>query len=482
MPNQALAYHRVSPRVFDLTSLRTGNVRDQLLRATLLAQGLLDEGILSSASKLLVLGGGAAGMTVAMTAAEGGVNVTVIEKDAAPFSTLLQASFRRVDPTEYDWPHAHWTKGVFPFGMRSAVLPQTVGPGSALANSFMKEFQDWTAHRAGQMGRGKVTVRPPENADPFFAGITDLSPKAGVDVSGPWKSATDTTERFAVVVRCYGFGDELTSDFPPPGSWGGFSGHRFWFDNDNLSDGHLPLPKVLNGVLISGGGDGAMQDVQRALTGWFGKELFEKLETRGRELSPTFDLQPEWLRADILAAEDKARRAHAWKSNKGVPGELEAWHKAIEAAVSKLVASWKMSHSNLHALLRAVFRPEVMAKRLHVTWVVKEATPGYAYALNRFLVLLLEELVTASRTVTGWHIHRGYEITSIRPPNGHKCSTPGACFGYSHTVHLKAAFPSMSPVAPKTAELILIRHGISPSAARGRAPVPEQMVPFDLPS
>ncbi len=79
MSNQVLALHRVSPRCYDLTGLRTGSVRDQLLRSTLIVNSLCAEGAIGVGFPLLVFGAGAAGMNAAMLAAARHVDVTVVE-------------------------------------------------------------------------------------------------------------------------------------------------------------------------------------------------------------------------------------------------------------------------------------------------------------------------------------------------------------------------------------------------------------------
>ena len=45
---EVLNLHRVSPRCFDLTSVRTGSVRDQLIRSSLLVSGLVASELLCS--------------------------------------------------------------------------------------------------------------------------------------------------------------------------------------------------------------------------------------------------------------------------------------------------------------------------------------------------------------------------------------------------------------------------------------------------
>src|SRR6266849_982746 len=77
---QVLSLHRITPRCYDLTSVRTGSVRDQLIRATLLADALHESGLINDQAPLLIMGAGVAGVALGLAAADRGVNVTVVEK------------------------------------------------------------------------------------------------------------------------------------------------------------------------------------------------------------------------------------------------------------------------------------------------------------------------------------------------------------------------------------------------------------------
>jgi heterodisulfide reductase subunit A-like polyferredoxin len=75
-PDQALSFHHVGGFRYELSGLRTGSVRDQILRAQLLVERLLARNDLSD-DPLLVIGGGAAGVTAALTASRLGRDVTL---------------------------------------------------------------------------------------------------------------------------------------------------------------------------------------------------------------------------------------------------------------------------------------------------------------------------------------------------------------------------------------------------------------------
>lgn len=115
-------HHRAIDR-----SVRRGSVRDQVLRATLLSRALFDFGILEVGSPLLVLGAGGCGVALALSASYHGANVVVVEYEHRPFTTIRKGVYRTVDPTEYDWPHEHWSNGTLPLAKRvAAVMARTV--------------------------------------------------------------------------------------------------------------------------------------------------------------------------------------------------------------------------------------------------------------------------------------------------------------------------------------------------------------------
>src|SRR3954452_15268767 len=101
--SQVLALHRVSEHRFELSGLRTGSVRDQMLRAQLLVEALCDAKppLINATQRLIVAGGGVAGAVAALTAAARGVRVDVIERSDNLFTTQLGVNTRWLDPTEF---------------------------------------------------------------------------------------------------------------------------------------------------------------------------------------------------------------------------------------------------------------------------------------------------------------------------------------------------------------------------------------------
>lgn len=480
MPNQVLALHRVSPRCYDLAGVRTGNVRDQLLRSTVVVNALASEGMIGTGLALLVYGAGAAGMNAAMLAAALHADVTVVERTDEMFSSIAGTWLRRIDPTEYDWPHEHWRTSLFP-STGTIPLPQKSALcGASLAAAWIQQWNNFLATWNGKNGFGTVTVV--HNLDAWGLVQSDIPANPFLEVTGRWQddSSAIETKQFGALLSCTGHGPEQVSEVPLYGLWHQYTGPGFWTDGDGIAP-YWPLPGGVSSVVISGAGDGGMQDLQRVATSFFGRELFERLEmAAGRNPDPEYVILPtDTLLKTLLSAEETARRAFSWAASRhGAPRTLMKWHNDFKDAIEQVVSGWS-DEVALH-VAQYLFRKDLFAPqpRLQITWVMRDPTPGYAYALNRYLVLLLSAL--ANRVLPGrLIIHRSSTIHSITPL-GHSCKKASDCVGKKHIVEIDAGDPTLIECE---ADLIIIRHGVEhrPLLLGGRVPVPEQISPFDLP-
>lgn len=433
MPNQALAYHCVSERVYDLSGLRSGSVRDQLLRSSLVVYCLADEGIIDTTARpLLIFGAGAAGVNAAITAAKLGVDADVLEITNRPFRTLMRAKWRRVDPVEYDWPQPHWRNRVFPRQVAGIPLVQSAGSGRDLAWAWAAELQSWDTTLNGQRPNGRTRILTQHDANAFLSYSADAARRV-IDVKGPWNGKSPSTRTYGAILSCVGFPGERTNSVKVPDPWNGYRGPAFWTDNDGLGRRN-PVRRNYDHVVISGGGDGAMQDFQRATTGWFGRELFIKLKWAARKAATPGFVDGDALVAMILA-EDAGRRAHAWMREKQPLNRvLRQWHATFAKSVDDVVGPWSIAQAA--AVLTAVLEPGVLSGSRRVTCVYQGETPGYSYALNRFLCLMIEKL-----------IEKYYE-------------------------------PGSAPVTVRSHTNIV---DIRPDKSANGAPVPEQMTPHDFP-
>jgi len=476
--NQVLALHRVSHRCYDLTGVRTGSVRDQLLRSTLVVNALATDNAIGPGRPLLVFGAGAAGMNAAMLAAARHADVTVLELTHSLFSSISGSWLRRIDPTEYDWPHVHWTTAHFPL-TGSIPLPQLGAMcGAHLAAAFTKQWDDFLKSRNGRNGYGTVTLLQGRDALAFVE--TDNPAQPFLEVEGKWDPAHPVKQRrdFGARLSCIGHGREQVSEIPSFGMWQGYAGPEFWTDGDGIG-AYQPLPASVNNIVISGAGDGGMQDLQRAATSLFGRQLYQQLEmTAQSNPSPAVEILPsDTLLKELMSAEETARRAFGWAPGRqGAPSTLQTWHDTFRHAIEKMVRAWPSNvatHVAQHLFRFELFGP---APQLQITWVMQHATPGYAYALNRYLTILLCTL--AEKTVPGRIVVYPTSTLHTIAPVSHRCTSAATCVGKRHTVEIERVG---APRVTCDADLIIIRHGVELRRGAPGAPVPEQMTPFDLP-
>lgn len=484
MANQVLALHYLSPHCYTLSGVRTGSVRDQLIRSTVIVNALVHARLIDSSFPLLVFGAGAAGMNAALHAARCGVHSTVVEKNKRKFSTFAQAYWRRIDPTEYDWPHEHWRQGHFPVkGKGSIPFPQRTSSGLALASAWKAEWRHFNTYHNGPASNPKVTVI--HDFDAHKLTYKDVHPNF-LDVHGKWDAGLPAFSRqFGALLCCDGFGSEQVSEYPNIGKWNQYQGPTFWHDSDGMVPGSR-LPAGVSNAIISGGGDGGMQDLQRVATSYFGRQLYEKYIAAANKRDSM--LPSDGLLKDLLSAEDAGRRAFGWAPDRlGVPNALATWHRTFETAIDRLVSNW--TDVEIDDMADALFRPAVLAGSLPITWVLGEATPGYADALNRYLVLMLLAIArrytdNRNRANPGSAIDLFTVLPSSRidtiDPLGHSCLNAKNCIGKLHEVTILVA--GGSPKTIPNANLIIVRHGVRPRRGLvGQAQIPEQIVPFSLP-
>ena len=470
-PDQALSFHRIAPGQYELSGLRTGSVRDQILRAQLLVERLLGSGDVND-EPLLVVGGGVAGICAALTASRLGRDVTLVEKYLSPFHTQARVTTRWLDPTAFDWPHMHWTKGDMAWNGTSYQLPYIRNWSDQLATQ-------WTMLWYAVVGPSPMPLPPGSGLIVEYTGVDartfTFSPVGnGVHV-------TPMNRSFCAVVSCIGFSGERTS-VQSTGA-GSLEGPAFW-STDALALKGLGIGGPPHGsktrVLISGGGDGAQQDFLRVLTGKFGKELFDLLGLNKLQLDLT----------EVLLAEDSGRRVHAW-SDPGAPPmrAYVEWHAAYERLSATIWNQWEDA-GEIAALCSH------LDSSVEVTWLVREAVPGYCYGLNRLLALLVARLhaehtsrphpkaAAAGYTPTGREVYlAGFKLAHVVPRGAaHACGP--ACYGHEHDVHVLGTFPSVAlgTLLLGRYQVLVLRHGINSTPLIASAPVTEQLTPFDLPA
>jgi hypothetical protein len=467
-----LVAHNVRPGVFNLWGLAPISIRDQMNRAVLLVDRAVEACLIAdSARPLLVDGAGVGGITAALRAVEHGVDTIVVEAAAKPFFRQADCETRWVDPAQYDWPATHWAEGEFPGLSRPPMpLPWRGDYADRLALGWLRSLQlapvPWPTKF--QVLYGTQWTRPASVRGSRQVRVTLL------DANG-----TSTTMTFGMMLATRTFGTEDCSVGPA------YTGYRFW-DTDPLARPNAGLPRdVEPRILISGGGDGALQDCLRIV---FRGMTADQLYTL---LAPCFGAARGRVEATVRDAEDKAQRALSWGEHKGHDHPvLAALHAAHEAAVDAL---WQDAavRDDIRRALRALIRPEPALTLAHSCGHFKEC-----YALNRFLVMLLKRHAEdrgpgdpPSPIVFRPWTH----VAAVDPadPTRHACQGNAAdCYGVAHHVQFKLAYCPQAPVAPPpwippgdTFNVVVVRHGTNPP--RGRLPTalrPRQLLPYHLPS
>lgn len=250
-------------------------VHTQQLRALNLAWALNETGHLAD-GPVVVIGGGAAGLTVAAGLAHFGAAVTVLEKEDFLLPLQRHCYKRHLHPHIFDWPEA----GADNAFADLPLLNWKAGMAREVAFSIEAAFEELRfEHKA--KGTGSLNVR---------LGVKDVTPD-GVDVGRVAfrdQNHFDTVP-YGILVFALGFGVE--DDF-----WAGQRG-SYWSD-DNLDQHGVFLP---GHYLVSGIGDGGLIDTLRILTRDFRQEDFARIVQNATNFSA--------LRDALLRIEAEAKSA-----------------------------------------------------------------------------------------------------------------------------------------------------------------------------
>lgn len=456
-------FHKVEDRIFELADLRAGNVRDQIVRATYLARSVVREVLSDKSAPVLILGGGAAGVSCAIAALREGATVWLLEAEPQLFATQMATSSRTIDPGEFDWPLAHWDLGT---------IPDDAGDGFALA---------YRRGIAADVAAAWLMVAD-DHEDTFgdrFTVVHNFDARTltwkrtptGVAVVGLSAHGRDAPE-FGAVISCIGFGDEVVFDRSK--RWN-YRGLKFWA-TDTLHVNRLGFDQSGSNelhALVSGGGDGAQQDILRILTGHFGRDLVEAL-CRYSGDDAGFAQHFAGIGQACLKIDGLVWDSVEWSSHKEPKlKNVEKWHSDYEAMVDQLWAS--LTDAEIEWQCQTVIRPEVLRGKLSLTWILRTNCPSVCYPLNRFLTAWVLRLYAriSSRPRLGLPgvqpsggdaiIVTGYEIARVVPSQkSHDCSDRRNCFAQGHHVYLSPVGSTKSFLFSEFHEIVL-RHGVSPN-------------------
>jgi hypothetical protein len=240
------------------------------------------------------------------------------------------------------------------------------------------------------------------------------------------------------VLSAVGFGTERCTA-------GGFRGWYFW-DTDTIEKTNLGASAPPS-VVLSGGGDGALQDCLRAVTGKrSAKEILRALPI------------PESVLGALGTSEEQASRAYALSTGlKEEDHEIleRLHHRHVDLAKTALNRNPRLESACDGMLRKDVSRVQLIFRCTHF---------GKSYALNRFLVLLLAERV-ASQPFPVLVLKEGTEVQDVLPPMGHMCGSPNACVGEKHSV-VTVPYPDCRGTPGTGAstipdvEVLVLRHGL----------------------
>ncbi len=384
---------KVAPNVFDLSSGQYHvSLRDQMVRGRLLLGDII--AMDPDFSSLLVVGGGVAGLSVAVAAAEAGKQVVVLEKSGYPLSKQVGVHSRFVGPFMYEWPWKFSRSQVYPPAdptcwPKFPSCPPLASSDPISAAEFARQVRLWfdkalSAHPHLHLAinlTDSIQKRVKTFIKSGFASAGEL------DLAGmKWHCATPSAGSIkpAYIILAAGMGTENCSLPEHDGSkvvrGTSFRGTPFWKD-DRLRK-HAGAGRD---VVVVGGGDGALQDVLRALT-----DDVHPLQTLQRlESCPVVKALLEDVGERLQTIELQGRLMATWR-----------WDPAVWESVDGLCSEVARSLAKESVVRGAVLGSLRRQKRCggqKVTLLVKSGYFDKAYLLNRFLVHLISHVFKVAK-------------------------------------------------------------------------------------
>lgn len=370
---QRLADFRLDAGVYGLGQFTPVSIRDQIVRAHYLIAALVETGELTPASKLIICGGGFAGVACALSAHAAGLGedkILLIDQNEVCLGLQAKNTTRWLDPVQYDWPARHWDAEVWPVpgtitGLFSSLPELKASTSSKWAQIYFNSLLgtgielmlnervcNWSTERSGQV---KVTLE---------SDVGKKRPKA---------------PHFAdVLIMAVGFGSEISNFEDLSGEQ--HAAIPFWSD-DKFESVDQGLPEF-GPILVSGSGDGALQDFVRLTCG------VSSVRTLIFDLYKITSPTSKWKAAfeGLWHWEDHAKKSRNFFTQEYDECEvLSRLQKAYDAAVDELISDsedWAKvtEHLNVRTQNRKRGNITLLAKCTHFTW---------CYPLNRVAVLIL---------------------------------------------------------------------------------------------
>ena len=450
MRDPFLQAHQIGPRLFSVGGkLFPVSIRDQMIRGQFFVDRALDLPILETAAlndhPVLIVGAGVAGISATIRALERGIPVVLVEKHDQPLCVQAACQHRWISPTLYDFPVDHWAIEQFP-----SPPPATMPPLAWKANWAHKLTLAWRGAFSRVTRQHKPLFTPCYNSRLEMNALQlDGSGRflhASVVPTDPQSGRQPKSYQPAIVLLAIGFGDEKRYLRPPNAPRHPTWGYHFW-EKDPYTEQNMRLPSGQQPeVLISGSGDGALQDFLRIVTG--GK--------RTKEIYKSAPLQQSALLA-LQSAVDRGQRLFSWGRNSGHDhAGLEQLHDEIrDIAETAYNRGGTVIQNRLEKLVR---RPVPTIRLLY------ECTHfSTCYGLNRFLGLLMVKHL--EKTGSPLFLMDQRRLKDITSADSHQClNNPDGCHGMNHEVTWEELPDCRQPPTGVTgkfsANVLVIRHGI----------------------
>lgn len=367
--------------------LYPGSIRDQQIRAEMLMDKTGRKNWWGEGKTIVVIGSGVAGVSAALCAAGaqdylkssfGKAKVVLLDKEPAPFARQRRSQ-REIEPVGYDWPRSHWAQQE-PAG---GILQFPPSKSEDLVLRWTAQFQDFLQNNSNLHYHPESKL-----SDSWLLKNTDET------AANPWtvlwkdKNGNDVATPADMVLNCTGFGKEADR-FPGEGAQivNNFRSYPFW-QADRVGEPNFGLAKLDGKILIAGGGDGALQDLFRILTG---KTSIGLLRSIGSSI-------PHTLLVELGDAEESAARLlHYQQERQPSPATKEM----VERILSRLSLKFqKMAQTQLDSnplLIKALHSELRTEARLHLDSAPSaplvelhfgQSHLGRCYAANHFLAYL----------------------------------------------------------------------------------------------
>jgi hypothetical protein len=430
----------------------------------MLTRRLFQSGLLHNHSRLLIIGGGAAGVNAALVAVRLGAQVTLVEKNQALFAAQADCNSRWIDPVEQDWPRAHSYSGRWPDAHLDGFVPLgfNAAVGAQVAIRWMTKV-NYARLAYGRRLRVKLSTTVLKLEGSSLGSQRKISTLSKSEES----ESLDSSEYDCVIIATGVIANEnIVAHSQPIGTASHFHGIRFWA-NDRFTDLDYGLPAGnSDSIYVSGAGDGGLKDYIRLTTGQNSaidvlKRIFDQSHL-GKHLESI-------ISNEVLNIEHSAQHALAWNSG---PGQDHPILLQVHREYDTLLNEWKVHFSKEweHAMLElariTLGRNPGRIKLIHRCSHFSNCFPA-----NRLVALLVARFV---QSVDGrnYPIFANVSVDAVQPDTPfsgryqHLCNKLG-CWGPSHLIRiLHGVTCEPKPYGDQkktwhTAGGVVLRHGIT---------------------